>query len=95
MSELFPVSEVAQDSPRLAWLKQHGLETAFDAGWTVDMQESPETGETVHPWACYRLNCEQSSAEFLRESGFGASEAEAILDYCANNKIRHWTLDSA
>lgn len=36
MNELFPIAEVTAESPRLAWLKRHGVKTAQGAlGWSA------------------------------------------------------------
>lgn len=75
MDSLFPPSDMAMDSPRLAWLKQHDLITT-QQGYPF----------TEHPlsWMC--------SNRAMTICGYGATEADAILDYCARHKIKHWTL---
>ena len=89
--ELFTVPESL--SPKLEWLRKHCLETAFDAGWTADMQESPETGETLHPYSCYRSDL-KGEVNF-HTAGLGATEEEAILDFCAKHpEVKHWTIET-
>lgn len=39
--EFFPPEAVAMDSPRLAWMKKHGIITWFDNGRRDGVQECP------------------------------------------------------
>ncbi len=40
-NELFPESAVLQDSPRLAWMKRHGIITWYDDGKRDGVQACP------------------------------------------------------
>jgi len=47
--ELFPVADVACESPKLRWLRIHGLETEHLADGGT---ECPETGDIIPHWVC-------------------------------------------
>lgn len=49
MSELFPAEAVAMDSPRLAWLKKHGLEIAH-TGNMAGLED--DFGDEIPLWVC-------------------------------------------
>ncbi len=80
-SELFEVPESL--SPKLKWMRAHGLVTEFDEE-LVHMPESPETGETCYPWVCY--SCVDDMAY-----GFGESEEDAIADACSRLGLVHYS----
>ena len=46
--ELFAVTEVSMDSPRLRWMKKHGVQTRYDGdcyiAWVGDLDEAIEHG---------------------------------------------------
>lgn len=87
--ELFTPAEVEKPSPRLQWLKQHDLVTAH----FPDIQpgdESPETGDDLYPWIC-RINKNDGSHWSPKQIGGGNNEADAIMDFCNNSGIAHWT----
>lgn len=55
--ELFPLDSVCMDSPRLAWMKRHGVTVkAHEVG---ELTESPETGATIYPWYAERAGLER------------------------------------
>lgn len=47
--ELFPTEAVAMDSPRLAWLKKHGLEIQ-DTGSMAGLED--DFGDEIPAWVC-------------------------------------------
>lgn len=75
---LFDVPECL--SPKLAWLKKHGLETAFDAGW----QDKSEA------WSCYPKGMKGELTP--HNCGLGETEEEAILSFCENIGVKHYSL---
>ena len=88
--ELFPIPESL--SPKLAWLKKHGLVTHYFEV-LQEGAESPETGEELYPWTCMdrRPNPNHSIKEGI--VGVGETEEEACMDYARKNDILHWTLE--
>ncbi len=65
-------------SPKLAWLRKHNLETAYDSG-LVDVYGEKE------PWSCYKFNSDNMT--------IGETEIEAILRYCEKYNLKHWSLE--
>lgn len=88
MTELFPVPESL--SPKLAWLKKHGLMTHFDVD-LINLPESLETEDTCYPWICSKRDSDpfayRAGASII---GVGVTEEEAIIDYCQKNDLKHW-----
>jgi hypothetical protein len=94
VNELFPIESVTQDSPRLAWLKRHNLETECipEGGPGV---ESPETGEDIPAWICrVRKQHPNFSTYCDREIGGGNTEDDAIADFARNAGIPLWNEES-
>jgi hypothetical protein len=85
--ELFKVETVL--SPRLAWLKRHGLETEHipEGG-----RECPETGDEIPNWVCrVILPAERMGCHYRpNEIGGGDTEEEACADFAVNAGIRLW-----
>jgi hypothetical protein len=77
-------------SPKLEWLKQHGLRTVFDAD-QLDCPESPETGEVCYPWLCAPKS-NMDSWTFDYRLGVGRCEEDAIVDYCMKTGTPHYSL---
>lgn len=78
MDELIPIPESL--SPRLAWLKAHGLRTQID-----DLPRCYKGPATTQPWVCHngtKIDC-----------GFGDTEADAIFDYCQKFGVKHWLVE--
>ena len=76
-------------SPKLTWLRKHGLITKYDPELEA-CPESPETGETCHPW----IVTQAAVMRFGRFTlGAGQTEDEAILDFCAKQGIPHYSLE--
>jgi len=80
-------SDVESLSPKLLWLKKHGLETAFDQGWASE--------GSIDPWSCYKPDnaTPRDWHVFLGDSGFGDTEDAAICAYCAKHGLTHYTLE--
>lgn len=78
--ELFPTSEIAQDSPRIRWLKKHRLRTHRDF-----LPRTYLGPATTQPWVCSNLA--------MTRCCFGDDEHEAVLEYCSRYKIRHWSCE--
>ena len=75
-------------SPKMAWLKKHGLVTSHDPEFT-GLPESPETGDICFPWLC-----DKESGDLCAENtGGGRTEDEAILNYCEKTGTKHWSLE--
>lgn len=82
-ADLFPIPESL--SPKLAWLRANGLRAEFDPRFD-GTEESPETGETVYPWLCGKLDGEPE------RYGVGMTDEDAIWDYCRKNDLTHYSL---
>lgn len=83
MSELFPAEQVSKDSPRLAWIKSHNVQTIHNSDVQLG-EECPESGETLYPWCA-------SIGRFNGANGhFGNSEDEAITALAIAKGIRLW-----
>ncbi len=76
--ELFAPTEGAADSPRLAWLKRHGLVYYF-SDFTG---ESPETGNDIRPWTPQEV--------LFGKAGVGDTEDEACADYAQKHALKLW-----
>ena len=48
--KLFPLDAVFMESPRLKWMKAHGITTTYAPFNEGDENESPETGATIYAW---------------------------------------------
>jgi hypothetical protein len=80
--ELFPPDSVAMISPRLAWIKKHGVRThhsrAFeDAEWLPWCAAFGEPFEVIN---------EQGDGAL----GFGQTEDEAIIDLAVKFDVKLW-----
>ena len=76
---LFPPPESL--STKLAWLKKHDIEIREEP-----LPRNPMYGpKNAKPIVC----CDAQR----RICGFGESEEEAILDWCAMTEITHYTLE--
>lgn len=67
-------------SPRLAWLKQHGLETVE--------QQLPRLGigpRSTLPWVCHNLT--------KTVAVFGEDELDATIRMAELLGVKHWTLE--
>lgn len=90
MNELFdiPVSL----SPKLKWLEKHGLEIEHFPD-VVAGQECAETGDTIYPWSCH-IKKPEGSLYAGSQIGTGATEEEAIIDYCHNSGTPHYSVEN-
>jgi hypothetical protein len=84
---LFPVVESL--SPRLAWMKQHGLICYF-SDFTG---ESPETGNDIRPWTCSRADAPQEV--LFGKAGIGDTEEDACADYARKHSLSGWNEGAA
>lgn len=75
-------------SPKLAWLKKHGLVTSYYPEY-VGGGESPETGEEYFPWLCGKDGGDLS----CKNTGGGHSEEDAIFNYCEKTGTPHYSLE--
>ena len=85
--ELLPPTAGAMDSPKLRWLKQHGLVTLQpEHGGT----ECPETGEEIPIWVC--RTPEPSFGWCWRpcDIGGGDTEQEACAHVAIQRGIKLW-----
>lgn len=90
MSELFPIESVTCDSPRLAWMKRHNLETERIPEGGPGC-ESPETGDDIPAWVCRVKKQNPNFSTYCdREIGGGDTEDEAIQQWALNAGIRLW-----
>jgi hypothetical protein len=90
MSELFPVEQVTQLSPKLAWLKRHGLETERIPEGGPGC-ECPETGEDIPAWVCRVKKLHPNFSTYSpRQIGGGDTEDEACADFAINAGIKLW-----
>ncbi len=80
---LFDVPESL--SPRVAWLRQHGLILEHR---TDLCEEEIDCGAT--PWVC-RI-AKESGCFAPNEIGGGNTEEDAIWDFCMNSGIKHYNL---
>lgn len=74
-------SDVESLSPRLMWMKRHAVVTAFDQGLADEGNEQA--------WSCYRADLKGDVT--AKNSGVGATETEAILDFCLKHNVTHWS----
>lgn len=90
--ELFPVETVLKDSPRLSWLKRHGLETEhLENGGS----ECPETGDIIPHWVCRVVKSNPNFSVYApKQIGSGDTEDEACADLAQKRGIRLWFEES-
>ena len=85
--ELFDPSSVKQDSPRLAWMKKHGLQTMEDKYWSDDVD--------WEPWACFSPT-ETGENDFNEDSvGTGKTEHDSIVDWTVKHGVKLWNEEGA
>lgn len=78
MDDLFTVPE--QLSPRLLWIKQHGIVLSYD--------DSP-AGMEFGPWFASIPHTADADG-FCPDSGGGPTEDDALADLARNMGIRLW-----
>ena len=92
-TELFDVPESL--SPKLKWMARNGLETQhFPEAEGVD---EDEFGNDVFAWVCRKKSPEGFIATDRttwspNSIGGGATEEDAICDYCHNSGTPHYSL---
>ena len=83
--EMFPPESVAMESPRLAWLRKHALCTYH----VKELRgECPETGNTLKPWTCCKL--ELPGDVLAGKIGIGDTEDECCADYAQKHGLKLW-----
>jgi hypothetical protein len=88
MTELFPTEEMEVPSPRLAWIKQHG----------ITVRRNPKIDEDLGQWECWSGNYEEASDKQMSDCPdldgpfFVAEQSEeaALVQYAISNNIRLW-----
>lgn len=78
-------------SPKLAWLRAHGLVTSYHSEYE-EGGESPETGEEIYPWTCARYAPPQDRSISQGIIGVGRTEDDSIVDYCKRSALPHYSL---
>ena len=76
MNELFNISDVTHESPRLAWIKRHGVKTHHSTHFDIDGEQ---------PWCAWdRSNWTGKDGDGIPNEpgrcGFGETEHDAIAD---------------
>lgn len=78
-------------SPKLAWIRANDVETEqLEFGG----QECPETGDDIPRWVCRKISPKGIDLWRECEIGGGDTEDEAMLDYCTNANVKHWSIES-
>lgn len=75
--ELFNPKDVTMDSPKLAWMKKHGIVTDEDKHHTEDSEDDRWYAITRHP-------------DGKRIVGTGATEHDALADWSIKRGVRLW-----
>jgi len=81
MSELFPASEMAMDSPRLAWMKKY----------SVSVHHSKQCPES--PWCAWFPGNEETPGGIPLDPdlcGYGTTEEDALRDLAVRNDFPLW-----
>lgn len=87
--ELFPPREVAMDSPRLRWLRKHGLVLQHNAGLTrADYEDG------ACDWTCYVQAAMHGGVCGDCNIGGGDTEDEACADLAKNKGLKLWNEES-
>lgn len=95
MSELFPIEAVTQDSPRLAWMKRHGVITLHHAPghcpatWFAGFQSWWPTLTSDDFFAT------ETGANGDSRIGEGDTEDEALAALASNAGLRLWNEEGA
>lgn len=91
MSELFPVQEMAMDSPRLKWKKKHQIQTR------KNVHGDPEPWEAW--WGDYSEALERQLGSCGHVYGpflaVGETEEDALVQYSKSNGIKLWNEEGA
>lgn len=87
--ELFPAEAVQMDSPKLAWLKKHGLETQRNE-FAGEFSEEWDDGETP-AWVCRVVKDSADMSSYRpREIAGGKTEEEACAELALIRGIPLW-----
>jgi hypothetical protein len=72
--ELFPLDSISMDSPRLRWIKQHGVKTAYDP-------------DVDYVWSAW-IGAEESDPKCIRGTGHTAAAALGdLVEGCASDEV--------
>lgn len=83
MTELFNLPMTL--SPRLAWMKEHGI-TVLDHGTHLKPGAECElTGKTL-----YRFQASMTNWSFEKRYGWGDTEVDALVDLAKKAEIKLW-----
>jgi hypothetical protein len=82
--ELFPSETVTMDSPKLAWLKKHGLTTSY-AENVGDAKD--EFGNQAKPWTCAKIIL---GGRCIGSMGYGDTEEDACADFAEKYDLLLW-----
>lgn len=80
MKELFPEESVKKDSPRLAWIKKHKIQTHL-------AKHMADAGED-DPWSAWIGDA--IPPDNPDELGYGNTEDDAILDLAKGCNLKLW-----
>ena len=78
------------DSPRLAWMKRHGIQV-----WHTPIDglcECPETGEEIKAWSCCTL--QELDRLSIRAVGTGDTEEAACVEWARKHHEPLWNQDT-
>lgn len=91
MSELFPIEAVAMDSPRLAWMKRHGIITLHHRSEYVD--PTWFAGRMVWWPGLTGVDffAEETALNGDSRIGQGETEDEALVALAARAGLKHWS----
>ena len=100
--ELFPAESVAMDSPRLAWMKRHGIVTHHSlpndphasrwyAGFWSWAEDFPQMDEVPQdPVGAEALFLFETGMNGPVNVGTGATEEDAITELCRKHGLKLW-----
>lgn len=85
MNTLFGEELPESLSPKLAWLRKHGITTKERPAleFSLSMSDHPK----YYPWVCGALD------GMVEPYGVGETEDDAIWDYCHKNDLTHYSLE--
>lgn len=88
MNELFAIPE--SKSPRLLWMEKHQIRT-IDNGQNFEPGDECEfSGNQLYRWCAYSGTGATPSLFADHLTGWGDTEADAILEWAVKNKIKLW-----
>lgn len=82
MKELFDIPESL--SPKVKWMKEHGIQTKYFLQYDVEEVEEDEFGNDILPWIAFKMR--ENSDSYI-SCGCGKNEEEALWKIAENLKI--------